>query len=97
MPSTYSTSAEIAAAKNAAFVASVDMSTFVGKKIEAITGKPTPACAVTAAAVNVPVARTAAFVSRVKGRPVHLAISGANDGVRRQGEVRCGVSVDRAL
>jgi L-ascorbate metabolism protein UlaG (beta-lactamase superfamily) len=37
--------AEIAAAKNAAMIAVVDLAVFLGKKIENITGKPTPVCA----------------------------------------------------
>lgn len=36
--------AEIAAAKNAAMIAVVDLAVFLGKKIENITGKPTPLC-----------------------------------------------------
>jgi L-ascorbate metabolism protein UlaG (beta-lactamase superfamily) len=53
-----SMTAEVAAAKNAAIVMSVDMSTFVAQKIQNITGKPTPICVVTGGAVNVPVAAT---------------------------------------
>ena len=40
-----STTAEIAAAKNAAIMMVIDMGVFVAKKIENIRGKPTPACA----------------------------------------------------
>jgi L-ascorbate metabolism protein UlaG (beta-lactamase superfamily) len=36
--------AEIAAAKNAAMIAVVDLSVFLGTKIQNITGKPTPLC-----------------------------------------------------
>jgi L-ascorbate metabolism protein UlaG (beta-lactamase superfamily) len=39
-----STTAEIAAAKNAALIMSVPMATFIGKKIENIKGKPTANC-----------------------------------------------------
>ncbi|PYR13771.1 MAG: metal-dependent hydrolase [Acidobacteria bacterium] len=35
---------QIAAAKNAAVVAAPDLASFIGKKIQAITGAPTPAC-----------------------------------------------------
>jgi L-ascorbate metabolism protein UlaG (beta-lactamase superfamily) len=54
--STNSTTAEIAAAKNAAIVMTTDMAVFIGKKIQAITGKPTPICPSTGGAVSVPVA-----------------------------------------
>ena len=40
----HSVTAEIAAAKNAAIVMVVDLSVFIGKKVEGLTGKPTPAC-----------------------------------------------------
>ena len=40
-----STTAEIAAAKNAATMMIADMGAFIGKKIETIRGKPTAACA----------------------------------------------------
>jgi L-ascorbate metabolism protein UlaG (beta-lactamase superfamily) len=39
-----STTAEIAAAKNAAIMMVVDLGVFIAKKIENIRGKPTPAC-----------------------------------------------------
>ena len=35
---------QIAAAKNAAVIAAPDLASFIGKKIQAITGSPTPAC-----------------------------------------------------
>jgi L-ascorbate metabolism protein UlaG (beta-lactamase superfamily) len=40
----HSTTAEIAAAKNAAAMMIADMGVFIGRKIENIRGKPTPAC-----------------------------------------------------
>lgn len=40
----HSVTAEIAAAKNAAIVVVVNLSVFIGKKIEGLTGKPTPVC-----------------------------------------------------
>jgi hypothetical protein len=52
----HSMTAEIAAAKNAAVVMVADLSVFIGKKIEAITGKPTPACSQAGGATAVPVA-----------------------------------------
>jgi L-ascorbate metabolism protein UlaG (beta-lactamase superfamily) len=39
-----STTAEIAAAKNAAIVMVVPLANFIGRKVETIRGKPTPAC-----------------------------------------------------
>src|ERR1043166_7143829 len=52
----YSLSAEVAAAKKAAVVAVADLSVFIGKKIEGLTGKPTPACSQEGGATTVPVA-----------------------------------------
>src|SRR5689334_5001519 len=51
-----STSGEIAAAKNAALVMVGPMANFLGKKIEAIKGKPTPACAQTDDVMSAPFA-----------------------------------------
>jgi L-ascorbate metabolism protein UlaG (beta-lactamase superfamily) len=39
-----STTAEIAAAKNAALIMEIQLGAFIARKIEAIRGKPTPAC-----------------------------------------------------
>jgi L-ascorbate metabolism protein UlaG (beta-lactamase superfamily) len=50
-----STTAEIAAAKNAAIVMVTDMAVFVGKKMENLRGKPTGVCPQTAGATIVPV------------------------------------------
>jgi L-ascorbate metabolism protein UlaG (beta-lactamase superfamily) len=52
----HSMTAEIAAAKNAAIVMVVDLSVFIGKKIEGLTGKPTAACTQEGGATTVPVA-----------------------------------------
>lgn len=49
-----STTAEIAAAKNAVILMVSDMGTFVGKKVENIRGKPTGACAQSGGAISVP-------------------------------------------
>jgi len=49
-----STTAEIAAAKNAAVIMVADMGVFIGKKIANIRGKPTGACAQTGGATIVP-------------------------------------------
>src|SRR5580765_495239 len=50
-----STTAEIAAAKNAAIVMITDMGTFIGRKIQNILGKPVGLCPQTAGVTNVPV------------------------------------------
>ena len=49
-----STTAEIAAAKNSAFVMMIPMAAFIGKKVENIRGKPTGACAQTGSDLVVP-------------------------------------------
>jgi L-ascorbate metabolism protein UlaG (beta-lactamase superfamily) len=51
-----STTAEVAAAKNAAIAMSNDMGVFVGRKIENIRGKPVAVCPQTAGVTAVPVA-----------------------------------------
>ncbi len=51
-----STTAEIAAAKNAAIAMTNDMGTFVGRKIQNIRGKPVGVCPQTAGVTSVPVA-----------------------------------------
>ena len=75
-----SMTAEVAAAKNAAIVMSVDMSTFVAKKIDAIVGKPTPICPTKAGAVDVPVAATCRSNVHLGGTFVARA-AGAKQGV----------------
>jgi L-ascorbate metabolism protein UlaG (beta-lactamase superfamily) len=49
-----STTAEIAAAKNAAIMMIAPMAVFIGKKVEVIRGKPTGACAQTSGDIVVP-------------------------------------------
>jgi L-ascorbate metabolism protein UlaG (beta-lactamase superfamily) len=51
-----STTAEIAAAKNAAIAMTTDMGTFIGRKVQTIRGKPVAVCPQTAGATIVPVA-----------------------------------------
>ena len=51
-----STTAEIAAAKNAALAMTVDMGTFIGRKMQNIRGKPIGVCPQTAGVTSVPVA-----------------------------------------
>lgn len=50
----HSTTAEIAAAKNAVLMMVADMGVFVAKKVEDIRGKPTGICAVSGGAIAVP-------------------------------------------
>jgi len=51
-----STTAEIAAAKNAAIVMTTDMGTFIGRKVQNISGKPVAVCPQTGGVTSVPVA-----------------------------------------
>jgi L-ascorbate metabolism protein UlaG (beta-lactamase superfamily) len=50
------TTAEVAAAKNAAIAMTSDMGTFVGRKIENVRGKPVAVCPLTGGVTTVPVA-----------------------------------------
>jgi len=52
----HSTTAEIAAAKNAALAMTSDMGTFVGRKVQNILGKPVGLCPLADGATSVPVA-----------------------------------------
>ena len=71
--------AEIAAAKNAAMIAVVDLAVFLGKKIENITGKPTPLCTPATATI---VPRTAACRSNIHLGGTHvLKTKDAQQGV----------------
>ncbi len=51
-----SMTAEVAAAKNAAIVMTSDMGSFIGRKVQAIRGKPVTPCPQSGDATNVPVA-----------------------------------------
>lgn len=51
-----SMTAEIAAAKTAVIDMTIDMATFIGRKVQNISGKPVAICPQTAGATNVPVA-----------------------------------------
>jgi L-ascorbate metabolism protein UlaG (beta-lactamase superfamily) len=75
-----SLAAEIAAAKNAAIVAVVDLSVFLGKKIEKLTGKPTPACPLLDGATTVPVPAPCRTNIHLGGTQVFKA-AGAAQGV----------------
>jgi L-ascorbate metabolism protein UlaG (beta-lactamase superfamily) len=72
--------AEIAAAKNAAMIAVVDLSVFLGKKIENITGKPTPLCSMAGGATNVPLAAACRSNIHLGGTHV-IRAKGAQQGV----------------
>jgi len=75
-----STTAEIAAAKNAAVMMSIPMANFIGKKIENIKAKPAPACPQVGDDVVVPVAAPCIASAHIGGmRPVKMA--GANKSV----------------
>ena len=50
------TTAEVAAAKNAAIAMTIDMATFVGRKVENVRGKPVAVCPQTGGVTTVPVA-----------------------------------------
>ena len=76
----HSITAEIAAAKNAAIVMVVDLAVFIGKKIEGLTGKPTPACAQAGGATTVPVAAPCRSNTHLGGTHV-LKAAGAARGV----------------
>jgi L-ascorbate metabolism protein UlaG (beta-lactamase superfamily) len=51
-----STTAEIVAAKNAAVIMVVALANFIGRKVETIRGKPTPACPLSGADIVAPLA-----------------------------------------
>lgn len=76
----HSLTAEVAAAKNAAIVMVVDLAVFIGKKIEGLTGKPTPACPLADGATTVPVAAPCRSNTHLGGTHV-LKTSGAARGV----------------
>lgn len=67
----HSVTAEIAAANNAAIVMVVDLSVFIGKKIEGLTGKPTPLCSqATGAAQGVEI--TIVYAAHANSLPLSL-------------------------
>ena len=77
----HSMTAEVAAAKNAALVMTSDMSSFIGAKIQKITGgKPLAFCPQTAGATNVPVATSCRSNTHLGGAFIAKA-PGAAQGV----------------
>jgi L-ascorbate metabolism protein UlaG (beta-lactamase superfamily) len=74
------TTAEVAAAKNAALAMTVDMGTFVGRKVENVRGKPVAVCPQAAGATAVPVAYPCRSNTHLGGQFVARA-SGAAQGV----------------
>jgi L-ascorbate metabolism protein UlaG (beta-lactamase superfamily) len=78
-----SNTAEIAAAKNAVVVVSIDMGAFLGKKIENIRFEPTQSCPTTGLARETPVPRTSPCVAGVQlGGKRSVKRSGAALGVQ---------------
>jgi L-ascorbate metabolism protein UlaG (beta-lactamase superfamily) len=75
-----STTAEIAAAKNAAVVMVADMGVFIGKKIANIRGKPTGACAQTGGDTVVPLAAPCLATMQLGGKRT-IKASGASQAV----------------
>ncbi|HSQ04898.1 MAG TPA: MBL fold metallo-hydrolase [Burkholderiales bacterium] len=71
-----STTAEIAAAKNAAVVMVADMGAFIGRKIEKIRGKPTGGCARASGDITVPSA-TACLATTQLGGTTTIKATGA--------------------
>ncbi len=75
-----STTAEIAAAKNAALIMEIQLGTFIGRKIEAIRGKPTAACGPQEADLVAPLTAPCLATVRTGGTRIVKA-SGASKGV----------------
>ena len=75
-----STTADIAAAKNAAIVMVVNLAVFIGKKIEGITGKPVANCPQTGGTTSVPVATPCRANMHLGGMQV-IKAAGAEQGV----------------
>jgi L-ascorbate metabolism protein UlaG (beta-lactamase superfamily) len=71
------TTAEVAAAKNAAIVMTSDMGTFVGRKVEAVRGKPVGVCPQTAGVTAVPVAEPCRSNTHLGGQFVARAANAA--------------------
>ena len=72
-----STTAEIAAAKNAAIVMQGDMAPFIGRKVQNITGKPVNPCPQTDGVTTVPVATACRSVTHLGGTFVAKTASAA--------------------
>jgi L-ascorbate metabolism protein UlaG (beta-lactamase superfamily) len=72
-----SMTAEVAAAKNAAIVMTADMGTFVGGKVQRISGKPVGVCPQTAGATTVPVAAACRSNTHLGGAFVARTATGA--------------------
>lgn len=75
-----STTAEIVAAKNSAITMVLDMSAFIGKKVQNIVGKPIGGCAASGGAINVPAAAPCLASMHLGGTQVFKA-PGATQGV----------------
>ena len=75
-----STTAEIAAAKNAALIMEIQLGAFIGRKIETIRGKPTPACGAQEADLVAPFAAPCLAAVRTGGTRIVKA-SATSKGV----------------
>jgi L-ascorbate metabolism protein UlaG (beta-lactamase superfamily) len=75
-----STTAEIAAAKNSALIVIAPLGAFLGRKIETIRGKPTPACPQTGEELTAPFASPCLATVQTGGTRMVKA-SGASKGV----------------
>jgi L-ascorbate metabolism protein UlaG (beta-lactamase superfamily) len=80
-----SVTAEVAAAKNAAIVIVVDLSVFIRKKVEGLTGKPTLACPQSGGATSVPVA---AHAVNELIRPTAVIATHVNEGATADGKLK---------
>lgn len=76
----HSTTAEIAAAKNAAIMMVAPMGAFIARKIQNITGKPTGNCPEKGGALNVPLAASCQANAQLGGTRI-LKAPGATAGV----------------
>lgn len=72
-----STTAEIAAAKNAAIVMTSDMGSFIGRKVQKIRGRPVGPCPQAAGATNVPVANACRSNTHLGGAFIAKALNAA--------------------
>jgi L-ascorbate metabolism protein UlaG (beta-lactamase superfamily) len=71
------TTAEVAAAKNAAIVMTSDMGTFIGRKVETVRGKPVAVCPQTGGVTTMPVAEPCRSNTHLGGQFVARAANAA--------------------
>ena len=75
-----STTADIAAAKNAALIMEIQLGAFIGRKVETIRGKPTPSCGAPDAELVVPLTAPCLATVRTGGARI-VKTSAASRGV----------------